>query len=81
VIAARAFSDMADYSTAIKYFELVFHKTSQRCLLADVQNNIGECWYKLGQPDVARKYYMASRKLHDRSDFRALKTLTESYYR
>jgi len=79
--AARAFSDMADYSTAIKYFELVFHKTSQRCLLADVQNNIGECWYKLGQPDVARKYYMASRKLHDRSDFRALKTLTESYYR
>jgi len=35
----------------------------------------------LGHPDVARKYYMASRKMHDRANFRALKTLTESYYR
>ena len=79
--AGRAFHDMADYSRAIKYFEPVFHKTSQPCLLADIENDLGDCWYKLGHPDVARKYYMASRKMHDRANFRALKTLTESYYR
>jgi len=79
--AGRAFHDMADYSTAIKYFETVFHKTSQPCLLADIENDLGDCWYKLGHPDVARKYYMASRKWHDRVNYRALKTLTESYYK
>ena len=79
--AGRAFNDMADYSTAIKYFEPVFHKTSQPALVADIEDDLGDCWYKLGHPDVARKYYMASRKMHDRANFRALKTLTESYYR
>ena len=79
--AGRALLDMADYSMAIKYFEHVFHKTSQPCLLADIETDLGDCWYRLGHPNLARKYYMASRKLHDRQDFRALKALTESYYR
>jgi hypothetical protein len=79
--AARAFHDMADYSVAIKYFEQIFTKTSQPCLIADIANDLGDCWYKLGHSDTARKYYMASRKWHDRVNFRALKTLTESYYR
>src|SRR5206468_3259930 len=79
--AGRAFQNMADYSTAIKYFEPVFHKTSQPALIAGIEDDLGDCWYKLGHPDVARKYYMASRKTHDRANFRALKTLTESYYR
>jgi tetratricopeptide (TPR) repeat protein len=79
--AARAFHDMADYSVAIKYFEQTFTKTSQPCLIADIANDLGDCWYKLGHSDTARKYYMASRKWHDRVNFRALKTLTESYYK
>lgn len=79
--AARAFHDMADYSVAIKYFEQIFTKTSQPCLIADIANDLGDCWYKLGHSDTARKYYLASRKWHDRVNFRALKTLTESYYR
>jgi tetratricopeptide (TPR) repeat protein len=79
--AARAFHDMADYSVAIRYFEQIFTKTSQPCLIADIANDLGDCWYKLGHSDTARKYYMASRKWHDRVNFRALKTLTESYYR
>lgn len=79
--AARAFHDMADYSVAIKYFEQIFTKTSQPCLIADIANDLGDCWYKLGHSDTARRYYMASRKWHDRVNFRALKTLTESYYR
>jgi tetratricopeptide (TPR) repeat protein len=78
--AGRAFHDMADYSTAIKYFEPVFHKSSQPCLFSDVENDLGDCWYKLGHPDLARKYYMSSRKRHDRN-YRALKTLSESYYK
>jgi tetratricopeptide (TPR) repeat protein len=79
--AGRAFQNMADYSTAIKYFEPVFHKTSQPALIAGIEDDLGDCWYSLGHPNVARKYYMASRKMHDRKNFRALKTLTESYYR
>jgi tetratricopeptide (TPR) repeat protein len=79
--AGRAFHDMANYSTAIKYFEPALHKTSQPCLLADIQNDLGDCWYRLGHPDMARNYYIASRKLHDRANYRALKTLTESYYK
>ena len=79
--AGRASLDMADYSMAIKYFETVFHKTSQPCLLSDIENDLGDCWYRLGDPNLARKYYAASRKRHVRSNFRALKTLTESYYR
>jgi len=79
--AARAFHDMADYWLAIKYFEQIFTKTSQPCLVADIANELGDCWYKLGHSDTARKYYMASRKWHDRVNYRALKTLTESYYK
>jgi len=79
--AGRASLDMAAYSMAIKYFETVFHKTSQPCLLADIENDLGDCWYRLGDPNLARKYYTASSKRHVRSNFRALKTLTESYYR
>jgi tetratricopeptide (TPR) repeat protein len=79
--AARAFHDMADYSKAIRYFEQIFTKTSQPCLIADVANDLGDCWYKLGHSDKARNYYMASRKWHDRVNYRALKTLTESYYK
>jgi tetratricopeptide (TPR) repeat protein len=79
--AGRAFRDMADYSSAIKYFEPIFKKTSQPNLLADTESELGDCWYKLGHPDMARKYYMASRKREDRANFRALKTLTESYYK
>ena len=78
--AGRAFRDMADYSSAIKYFEPVFKKTTQPCLLSDIENDLGDCWYRLGHLDVARKYYTASRKRHDRN-YRALKTLTESYYK
>lgn len=78
--AGRAFRDMADYSSAIKYFESVFKKTTQPCLLSDIENDLGDCWYRLGHPDEARKYYMASRKRHDRN-YRALKTLSESYYK
>ena len=79
--AGRAFQNMADYSRAITYFEPVYQKTSQPCLLADIEADLGDCWYKLGHPEVARRYYMASRKTHNRANFRALKTLTESYYR
>jgi tetratricopeptide (TPR) repeat protein len=78
--AGRAFRDMADYSSAIKYFQPVFKKTTQPCLLSDIENDLGDCWYRLGHPDEARKYYMASRKRHDRN-YRALKTLSESYYK
>jgi tetratricopeptide (TPR) repeat protein len=79
--AARAFHDMAEYWIAIKYFEQIFTKTSQPCLIADIANDLGDCWYKLGHSDKARNYYMASRKWHDRVNYRALKTLTESDYK
>jgi tetratricopeptide (TPR) repeat protein len=79
--AGRAFRDMADYSSAIKYFEPIFKKTSQPNLLADIESELGDCWYRFGHPDMARKYYVASRKREDRANFRALKTLTESYYK
>ena len=79
--AGRAFRDMNDYQAAIKYFEAVLKKTRQPSLLADVENELGDCWYRLGHVDVGRKYYMASRKWDDRVNFRALKTLTESYYK
>lgn len=79
--AGRAFYDMADYPAAIKYFEPLFKKTSQPNLLSDTESYLGDCWYKLGHLDKARRYYMASRAWDDRANFRALKTLTESYYK
>lgn len=79
--AGRALHDMADYSAAIKYFESIFKKTSEPNLLADIENDLGDCWYRLGNLDTGRKHYMASRKWDDRANFRALKTLTESYYK
>src|SRR5204863_277533 len=60
--AGRAFNDMADYSTAIKYFEPVFHKTSQPALVADMEDDLGACWSKLSHTDVARTYHIAFRK-------------------
>ena len=72
---------MAAYPAAIKHFEVVFHKTSQINLLSDTASYLGDCYYKLGEVDKARRYYMASRDWDDRLNFRALKTLTESYYK
>jgi len=79
--AGRAFRDMADYAAAIKHFEPILKKTAQPTLLADTESDLGDCWYRLGHLEMARKYYMASRKWDDRANFRALKTLTDSYYR
>jgi tetratricopeptide (TPR) repeat protein len=79
--AGRAFYDMAAYPAAIKHFEVVFRKTSQMNLLSDTASYLGDCYYKLGEVDRARRYYMASRDWDDRLNFRALKTLTESYYK
>ncbi len=79
--AGRAFRDMGDYSSAIKHFEPIFEKTSQPNLLADAESELGDCWYRLGHPAMAREYYMASRKWADTENFRALKSLTESYYK
>jgi tetratricopeptide (TPR) repeat protein len=79
--AARAKYDMADYAESIRYWEPLFKKTSQANLLSDIASYLGDCYYRLGQIERARRWYMASRDYHDRANFRALKTLTESYYK
>ncbi|MGB8342175.1 MAG: tetratricopeptide repeat protein [Chthoniobacterales bacterium] len=79
--AGRANYDVADYPAAIKYLEPLLNKTSQFNVLSDAASYLGDCYYRMGQVEKARKWYMASRDYDDRANFRALKTLTESYYK
>ncbi|MEO8440590.1 MAG: hypothetical protein ABI540_10265 [Spartobacteria bacterium] len=77
----RAKYDVAAYPDAIKYFESLLTKTSQSNLLSDTANYLGDCYYRIGEVEQARKWYIASRAFDDRANFRALKSLTESYYK
>jgi Flp pilus assembly protein TadD len=80
-LAGACCYEMSDYSAAIDYFNKALLRTNQRTLRADIRSSLGDCYFKLGNVELARSYYLASRLADDRKNYRALKSLTESYYR
>jgi tetratricopeptide (TPR) repeat protein len=71
----------SDYYAGIAYFTHGLSRTRQRTLIADLRTSIGDCYFKLGDVSTARSYYLASRAANDQWNYRALKSLTEDYYR
>lgn len=80
-VAGTICYENADYEAGIEYFLKGLKKTRQPVLLSVFHSGIGDCYYKLGDIETARSYYMDSRKANDFENFRALKSLTGEYYR
>jgi tetratricopeptide (TPR) repeat protein len=80
-MAGQGMYDTADYSRAIGHFESVLSLTTQPVLRANALSGIGDSHYKLGDVELARLSYLASRKAYDVENYRALKSLTSSYFR
>ena len=71
----------SDYAQAVDYLNRALARTREATLTADLRSTLGDCYFKLGDVDTARSYYMSSRAADDRKNFRALKSLSEDYYR
>jgi tetratricopeptide (TPR) repeat protein len=71
----------SDYVLSIDYLRRALTRTSEATLTADLRSTLGDCYFKLGDVNTARGYYMSSRAADDRKNFRALKSLAEDYYR
>jgi tetratricopeptide (TPR) repeat protein len=72
---------LADYYTAIgRYKEALLH-TTEPSITADIRSCLGDCYFKLGDIETARRYYLASVAADNEHNFRALKSLTEAYYK
>jgi hypothetical protein len=66
---------------SIDYLRQAMARTKEATLTADLRSTLGDCYFKLGDVETARSYYLSSRAADDRKNFRALKSLTEDYYR
>jgi tetratricopeptide (TPR) repeat protein len=77
----HALRDLADYTGAIPYFEKTLDLTSQDVLRSSSKLDIGDCYFRLGDIEKARAFYIASQEPNVTVNSRSFKTLTESYYR
>jgi hypothetical protein len=73
--------EASDYFAGIAYFQQGATRTRQPSLVADFRTSIGDCYFKLGDVNTAHDYYLSSRVANDQWNYRALKSLTEDYYR
>jgi energy-coupling factor transporter transmembrane protein EcfT len=73
--------ELSDYGLGISYLRRALARTTQPSLIADLRTSLGDCYFKMGDVDTARSYYLTSRLADDRKNYRALKSLTEDYYR
>ncbi|MBV8485172.1 MAG: tetratricopeptide repeat protein [Verrucomicrobia bacterium] len=73
--------ELADYYTAIGRFKEALLHTSEPSLIADIRSCLGDCYFKLGDVETARRYYLASIAADNEHNFRGLKSLTETYYK
>jgi tetratricopeptide (TPR) repeat protein len=80
-LAAVCCYESSDYALSIDYLRQAMARTREATLTADLRSTLGDCYFKLGDVETARSYYLSSRAADDRKNFRALKSLTEDYYR
>jgi tetratricopeptide (TPR) repeat protein len=80
-LAAVCCYESSDYALGIDYLNHALERTREATLTADLRSTLGDCYFKLGDVDTARSYYLSSRAADDRKNFRALKSLSEDYYR
>jgi tetratricopeptide (TPR) repeat protein len=80
-LAGICYYQASDYGQGIDYFQRAIKRTSENTLIADLRTSLGDCYFKLGDVNTARSFYLSSRLADDRKNYRALKSLTEDYYR
>lgn len=73
--------ETSDYARAINYLQGAMDRTREATLVADLRSSLGDCYFKLGDVNTARSFYLYSRAADDRKNFRALKSLSEDYFR
>lgn len=72
---SRAYFDQARYDDSIAMCRQVLARARNKILRADAQANIGDAYMRLGQHELARQAYEASRRLDPVANFRILRSL------
>lgn len=72
---AKAYFDLGRYPEAIRANVRVLDSVRNPIVLANVQANIGDCYYRQGQFAEAKRYYTRSMQLDRHLNVRALKSL------
>jgi tetratricopeptide (TPR) repeat protein len=72
---ARAYFEQSRYEQSIVVSQSLLTRSRNRLLNANVQSNIGDCYWQLGDADRARLAYEASIRLDSYGNFRIFKSL------
>jgi tetratricopeptide (TPR) repeat protein len=72
---ARAYFDQSRYERSVAMSRLLLSRSQNRLLNANLQFNIGDCYWRLRDYDKARLAYEASMRLDTYGNFRVYKSL------
>ena len=72
---------LADYYAGIDRFKQALLHTGEPSLIADIRSCLGDCYFKVGDVETARRYYLGSVAADNEHNFRGLKSLTEGYFK
>ena len=72
---ARAYFEQSRYAQSIAVSRFLLARSQNRLLNANLQFNIGDCYWRLGDADQARLAYEASMRLDAYGNFRIFKSL------
>jgi tetratricopeptide (TPR) repeat protein len=72
---ARAYFEQSRYERSVAMSRLLLSRSQNRLLNANLQSNIGDCYWRLRDYDKARLAYEASMRLDTYGNFRVYKSL------
>jgi tetratricopeptide (TPR) repeat protein len=73
--------EMGEYYAAVDRFKQALTHTAEPSIIADIRSCLGDCYFKIGDIETARRYYLGSVAADNEHNFRGLKSLTEGYYK
>lgn len=72
---SKAYYDSGDYHKAVSYGERFLSLSGNKILNSNINANIGDCYYKLGDPVKGRTYYEMGKVLDLIDNYRIFKSL------
>lgn len=72
---SKAYYDSGNYQKAVSYGEKFLSLSQNDILNSNINANLGDCYYKLGNPVQGRRYYERAKKLDMFGNYRILKSL------
>jgi tetratricopeptide (TPR) repeat protein len=73
--------EMGEYYAAADRFKQALSHTAEPSIIADIRCCLGDTYFKIGDIETARRYYLGSVAADNEHNFRGLKSLTEEYFK